>query len=291
MDRPLNITAPFDGNRAMADLDRLCELGPRPAGSAANRSQRMLVAEHFRSCGGSVREQHFEGRHPLTGQRLPMANLIGSWGPSNGKRLLIGAHGDTRPEADREVDPSRRALPFIGANDGASGVAALMELARGLAGLVGVVGVDLVVFDAEELVIDEVGAYCLGSRAFAESVAADGIEYEAALVLDMVAGESMALRREGFGESYAPELVDEIWGIARALGVVGFLDEVGDYVEDDHLPLLAIGVPSAALVDIEYPQWHTIDDVPGRCSAASIEAVGRVVASWLGRRSDGSRRP
>ena len=271
----------------MADLVRLCGFGPRPAGSASNHRQRALVAEHFRSCGGAVREQHFEGRHPLTGQRLPMANLVGSWGSSQGGRLLIGAHGDTRPEADREVDPSRRSLPFIGANDGASGVSALMELARGLSGSVGGIGVDLVVFDAEELVIDEIGAYCLGSRAFAATSEAEDVEYEAALVLDMVAGREMALRREGFGESYAPELVDEVWGIARSLSVIGFLDEVGDCVEDDHLPLLAIGVPAAALVDIDYPQWHTIDDVPASCSRNSIEAVGRVVSAWLGQRRGG----
>ena len=281
----------FDGDRAIRDIARLCALGPRPSGSPAAERQRRLLAEHFRSFGGSVSIQEFTGGHPLTGDPVPMANVVASWRPEASERLLVAAHGDTRPVADREGDPARRLLPFLGANDGASGVAALMELARHLGDLPGTLGVDLVVFDAEELVFDEVGDYCLGSREFARShrrsFDAGGPCYEAAVVLDMVAGRSMRLKREGFGLDYATWLTEQLWEIARDRGASRFSEDCGHYVEDDHLPMLAIGVPSVALVDIEFPEWHTLDDTPEACDPRSIEEVGRVVMDWLGRSAGG----
>ncbi|RUL87878.1 M28 family peptidase [Tautonia sociabilis] len=283
----------FDGGRAMADLIRLCALGPRPSGSAANQRQRELVAEHFRRCGGTVRIQEFSGDHPLTGEPVPMANVVASWRPGEADRILIGAHGDTRPRADLERDPVRRLGPFVGANDGASGVAALMELARLLPDVGIGLGVDLAMFDAEELVFDEEGAYCLGSLEFArrarEDEEAGGPRYGAALVLDMIAGREMVLRREGFGLDYAWWLTEEVWDIARGLGASRFSEAIGRYVEDDHLPLLAAGIPAIALVDIEFPQWHTLGDVPEACSAGSIAEVGRVVLAWIERWADSSQ--
>ncbi|QDV34168.1 M28 family peptidase [Tautonia plasticadhaerens] len=277
----------FDGDRAIRDIVRLCALGPRPSGSPAAGQQRRVVAEHFRSSGGAVSIQGFRGEHPLTGEPVPMANVVASWRPGASDRLLVAAHGDTRPVADRERDPARRLLPFLGANDGGSGVAALMELARHVSDLPGALGVDLAVFDAEELVFDEVGDYCLGSREFARrhrrAFDSGGPSYEAAVVLDMVAGRSMQLNREGFGLEYAAWLTEELWEVARDRGASRFSEDCGHYVEDDHLPLLAIGVPSVALVDIEFPEWHTVGDTPEACDPRAIEEVGRVVMGWLGR--------
>jgi glutaminyl-peptide cyclotransferase len=127
----------FDGGRAMLDLVRLCDLGPRPSRSAAMARQRGLVADRFRALGAGVSIQEFSGEHPLTGSPVPMANVVGSWRPGAPDRVVVAAHGDTRPEADRERDPTRRRGPFLGANDGASGVAALLELARHLPELPG----------------------------------------------------------------------------------------------------------------------------------------------------------
>src|SRR5581483_1588116 len=116
----------------------------RPAGSAANARQRALVAAHFKEMGATVREQPFAGNDPRTGERVNMVNLIGTWNPDRAERVLLGVHYDTRPFPDQDPDPARRKIPFIGANDGASGVALLMEIAHHLKDLPTTWGVDLV---------------------------------------------------------------------------------------------------------------------------------------------------
>jgi glutaminyl-peptide cyclotransferase len=121
---------PIDGKRAFKYLEDICKIGPRTAGSAANKRQREMVAAHFTKMGAVVSEQSFRAVDPMTRKPLVMANLIGSWFPDRDKRVVIGAHYDSRPHADQEVDPERLKLPFIGANDGASGVALLMEIAH-----------------------------------------------------------------------------------------------------------------------------------------------------------------
>ena len=131
-----------------------------------------LVADHFTRAGGKVREQPFPARHPITGEKLSMVNLIGSWQPDRLRRVLIAAHYDTRPHPDEEFDPNRAKLPFLGANDCGSGVALLMEIANHLNELTTPWGVDLVLFDGEELVFGNnprVGEYFLGSKAFARA--------------------------------------------------------------------------------------------------------------------------
>ena len=122
----------IDGKRTYEYLKKICEIGPRPAGTQANKRQLKLVKDHFQKLGAELIEQPFQATHPLTGERLLLTNLIGRWHPERLERVVIGAHYDTRPHPDREVDPNRHALPFIGANDGASGVALLMEIAHHL---------------------------------------------------------------------------------------------------------------------------------------------------------------
>ncbi len=167
--------AKVDGARAYGYLQAICKFGPRPAGSAANTRQREYVAKHFTETGGKVREQPFEGVDPVSGKPVAMVNLIGSWFPERLDRVVLGAHYDTRPNPDEDPDPARRKDPFIGANDGASGVALLMEIANHLKDSKTPWGVDLVLFDGEELVYgrgrDYVGEYFLGSKAFARDYA------------------------------------------------------------------------------------------------------------------------
>lgn len=282
--------APIDGRRAFGYLEKICELGPRLAGTEANTRQRKLVAEHWAKLGGQVREQPFRAEHPLTGRRVDMVNLIGSWHPERLERVVIAAHYDTRPHPDQEEDPQRQRLPFLGANDCASGVALLMEIAHHLDTLETPWGVDLVLFDGEELVYGENprrGQYFLGSWAFARAYAAQiergrsKMRYRAGIVLDMVGGRDLRIKREPNSLNFAPERVREVWEVARQLGARSFRDEVGREVLDDHLPLNDAGIPAIDIIDFDYPYWHKADDLPENCSAESLAEVGRVVTAWL----------
>ncbi len=282
--------APIDGKRTYGYLKQICEIGPRVAGSEANARQRKMVAEHFAKAGGKVKEQPFPARHPLTGRPVEMVNLIGSWHPERLQRVVIGAHYDTRPRADQEVDAERLNKPFLGANDGASGVALLMEIANHLDKIETAYGVDLVLFDGEELVYGNNprrGDYFLGSWHFARAYSAQRergrprMQYVAGIVLDMVGGKDMKIKREPNSLQFAPERVREVWAVARQLGAGSFVNEIGREVLDDHLPLNDAGIPTIDLIDFDYPYWHTIDDVPENCSAESLAEVGRVVTGWL----------
>ncbi|MBV8556658.1 MAG: M28 family peptidase [Planctomycetaceae bacterium] len=279
--------APIDAARAYGYLKAICGLGPRPAGSAANTRQRAMVAAHFKKMGAAVREQPFEANDPRTGAKVAMANLIGAWYPERTQRVVLGAHYDTRPFPDQERDPTRRSLPFLGANDGASGVALLMEIAHHLDGLPTPWGVDLILFDGEELVYGQEGEYFLGSKAFAraydESVRSRRAtsRYVAALVLDMVGDRNLQIDQEQHSYNFTFNLVQEVWGVARRLKATAFRNRIGMAVNDDHLPLIEAGIPAIDLIDFDYPYWHTTRDLPEQCSGESLAQVGRVVTAWL----------
>ncbi len=279
--------APVDGERAYGYLKQICALGRRPAGSEANTRQRELVAAHFKKHGGTTREQPFTARDPLSGQPVEMANLIGSWFPERAQRVVIAAHYDTRPYPDMEPDPMRRNAPFLGANDGASGVAMLMEIAHHLSDSPTEWGVDLVLLDGEELVYDRTGEYFLGSKEFARRYKAgrrtgrEKSSYAAGILLDMVGGKDLSIEQEPYSARYAGGLLRDVWDVAAKLGVKEFSTARGREVLDDHLALNDAGIPTIDLIDFDYPYWHTADDLPENCSPRSLEQVGKVVTAWL----------
>jgi glutaminyl-peptide cyclotransferase len=282
----------IDGERAYGYLKQICEIGPRTAGSAANTRQRELVKAHFKKMGGEIHEQPWRGKHPKTGQPLLFVNLIGSWHPERTQRIVIGAHYDTRPHPDQEVDPNRFAMPFIGANDGASGVALLMEMAHHLNTLETQWGVDLVLFDAEELVYGndpqfKEGEYFLGSKEFARIYKIQTrkktytTRYARGIVLDMVGGRNLQLPQDPYSMEHASNVVSEIWSVAKSLDARAFVNWQGQEVTDDHIALNEAGIPTIDIIDFKYPYWHKADDIPENCSAESLEQVGRVVTAWL----------
>ncbi len=285
--------AKIDAKRAYGYLLDICKIGPRPAGSAANTKQRDLVAAHFKVKGGTVREQPFKGVDPVSGQDVAMVNLIGSWFPDRLERVVLGVHYDTRPFPDEDPDPAQRKVPFIGANDGASGVALLMEIANHLDETKTPWGVDLVLFDGEELVYgggrNQTGEYFLGSKFFAREYAKtqrsrtkSTPHYGAGIVLDMVGDKDLTIDREPHSVDFAPKLVRDVWSVAKGLGVKQFRDRMGQVaVQDDHLPLYNAGIPAIDVIDFDYPHWHTSHDLPENCSAESLEAVGKVITAWL----------
>jgi glutaminyl-peptide cyclotransferase len=285
-DAPAQPADQFSGERAFAHLEAICKLGPRPSGSEAMRRQRALAAEHFRAAGATVAGQAFRIRDRRTGEPVHIENLLVTWHPDRRDRILVGAHYDTRPYPDRDpVDP--RGV-FIGANDGASGVALLMELGQFMASVSGP-GVDFVLFDAEEYVVGPRDPYFLGSTYFARQYAAaqragEGPAYRAGAIVDMVADRDLEIWQELKSVTW-PEtrpVVEEIWGVATRLGVRQFVPRPRHEVEDDHVPLRNIGrIPTCDIIDFDYPAWHTTRDTPEQCSAESLEAVGRVVLAWL----------
>ena len=280
--------ASFSGDRAMRNLEAICNLGPRPSGSAAMDRQRAMLAEHFRAAGATVSGQAFQIRDRRTGKPVHLENLLVSWHPDRTDRVLLAAHYDTRPFPDNDpVDPKGVVL---GANDGASGVAVLMELAAAMPALPGPVGVDFVLFDGEEYVFAPRDPYFLGSTFYARQYLADRQAgrlphtYRCGVLLDMVGDRDLEIWQEQHSVDWPDTrpVVDAIWDVARRLEVRQFVPRPKHAVQDDHLPLRMIaGIPTCDIIDFDYPQWHTTADAPAACSAESLDAVGRVMLAWL----------
>jgi hypothetical protein len=286
------IPAQYNAKRAMGYLQELCDLGPRPSGSAAMQRQQQMLQKFFTDRGGQVSFQTFQIRHPVDGSDVPMSNLIASWHPQAPKRFLLCAHYDTRPYPDQDSRNPRGT--FIGANDGASGTAGLMELANQLNDMPADVGVDIVLFDGEEFVFEQGrDDYFLGSTFFAEKYAANppAIRYRAGILLDMIGDRELRLYYEKNSLKYARTLARSVWDTAEQLKVRAFVARSRQIpIDDDHIPLNQIaGIPTIDLIDFDYPRpgigapsyWHTEKDIPANCSGESIAAVIWVVHHWL----------
>jgi hypothetical protein len=287
---------PFNGARAYEYLKKICEIGARVSGSEGMTKQQQLLEEHFTRLGGKVSYQKFTVAHPQTRERTPMANMIVEWKSDAPKRILLCAHYDTRPFPDRDPDPRKRRDVFLGANDGASGTAALMEMAHEMATLRCNYGVDFVLFDGEELVYDENRDdkyYFIGSTWFAKQYVQNppAHRYRWGVLLDMVADANLQIfyEQNSVKRRNVKPLVEEIWSVAAALEVGEFYPVIGYELRDDHLPLNDIAkIPTCDVIDFDYPHprapasyWHTTADVPENCSALSLAKVGWVVKTWL----------
>jgi len=285
------IPANYDADRAMRYLRQICDFGPRPSGSPGMRNQQAMLRAFFAERGATVQMQAFEVRHPEDGSPVPMANLIARWYPDRPKRFLLCAHYDTRPFPDR--DPHNPRGVFVGANDGGSGTAALMELAHQMEDLPADVGVDMVLFDGEEFVWQQGrDEYFFGSKYFARDYAANrpAIPYRAGVLLDMIGDRELKIYYEQNSLEYAPDVARAIWRTADRLGVRAFVPRSRHRIDDDHIPLNQIaGIPTVNVIDFDYPRagigapsyWHTQQDIPENCSGESIAAVVWVIHQWL----------
>lgn len=279
---------PLDADRAYDYLKQICALGKRYSGSRGMQRQQKLLEDFFTEQGATVSKQAFLVPHPLNGDKVRMTNLIASWHPDRKERILLCAHYDTRPLPDQDPNPRlRRSGRFIGANDGASGVAVLMELAHLMPKLQGDIGVDFVLFDGEEFVYnDQRDRYFWGSEWFAQQYVENSPEhkYRWGVLLDMVGDKDLQIHYEQHSMSWPDTrpLVIDIWGTAQRLGVKEFIPRTKHLVRDDHLALRNIArIPTCDIIDFDYPYWHTEADGPGRCSGESLAKVGWVVYEWL----------
>jgi Zn-dependent M28 family amino/carboxypeptidase len=204
-------------------------------------------------------------------------NIIARRG-NTGPLIIIGAHYDSRFIADQDPDPNLRSQAVVGANDGASGVAVLLELARTLPDNLPF-RLWLVFFDAEDNGGIEGWDWIMGSRAFVASLKE---KPDAAVIIDMIGDANLNIPIE---QNSNPALVEEIWQVAKNLGYENiFLNQPGYSMIDDHTPFLEAGIPAIDIIDFDYPYWHTTQDTPDKVSADSLEIIGKTLSAWLSTR-------
>lgn len=284
-------SSPVEARRSFEYLKSICAIGPRISGTKGMAKQQELLTDHFGKAGGRVSLQEWDVRHPQDGSKVRLANMVVEFHPDRKERVVLCCHYDTRPYPDR--DPRRPRGRFIGANDGGSGVAVLMELANHVGKLDGRYGVDFVLFDAEEFIFDEQrDPFFLGSEHFAQQYVQQppAHKYRWGVLLDMVGDAQLQLFQEKNSVSWPDTrpLVDAIWGTARQMGVVEFVNRTKHEVRDDHLALRNIArIPTCDIIDFDYPRsggvsyWHTEQDTVDKCSADSLGKVGAVLLEWL----------
>lgn len=265
----------FNGDSAYTFLTEQCNFGPRPPGSENLSFCRQYIIEKIKAEGWDASLQNF------TYLNVECSNIIATWHSTSNETIILGAHYDTRPRADKDPDSDNHLKPIIGANDGASGVAVLLELARVLPDDVRPM-VEIVLFDAEDS--GDIGAWnwIQGSTYYANQLTNEQKENISAMILvDMVGDAELRLLRE---RSSTDSLQDLIWSLAEELGYNDtFLNSPGGYVIDDHRPFLNAGIPSLDIIQHSpFPwYWHTLEDTPDKCSAESLEMVGRVLEVFL----------
>ena len=262
----------FNAKRAFAYLEKQCEFGPRVPGTIVHQETGAYLFAELKKYADEVVFQPFEFQHQ--DRTIKMNNILARFGEDSGGKMLLAAHWDTRPFADRDPDPANRNTPILGANDAASGVAVLLEVARILKSRPPPIQVIIVLFDGEDYG-RTVATMFLGSTYFAQNM--DGWEADFGILLDMVGDQSLELPMEGYSWNAARGLTEAIWRRAEELGLPAFQRRLGPAIMDDHLPLIQSGVPTIDIIDFDYPHWHTVEDTPDKCSPESLEIVGRLV--------------
>jgi glutaminyl-peptide cyclotransferase len=269
----------FSGTRALADVRKLVAIGPRVAGTPGAAKARDYITEQLKAGGLAVREQAFDASTPRGS--VHMINLLAvipgippPEAPSQVpvQRIIVAGHYDTKLFKE---------FTFVGANDGGSSAALLIELARALKPRTLPMDVELLFLDGEEAVGEWQGSdHTYGSRYYVQAAKkAGGLQTIGALVLvDMIGDKDLRIMKEA---NSTPWLTESVWGAASRLGRREFVGETTT-IEDDHLEFLEEGVPAVDIIDLDYPAWHRADDTLDKLSAASLQSVGDVVVAALG---------
>ncbi len=293
----------FMADSAMAYVEKQCSFGARVPGSSAHEACGDWIVGKFQDFGATVSQQRTQLRG-YDGKMLPCRNIIASVRPEQPDRVVITAHWDSRAWADNDPDEANHHTPVMAANDGASGVAVMLEMARALQTKELVCGVDFICFDLEDQGIpqwaeeeaddedleDENNYWCLGSRHWAEQALATGYTARYGINLDMVGGRGARFEMEGFSLYYATPLVNMVWHLADQLGYGEFFPlRKSGYVTDDHVPLNQIAhIPSIDIIPHQDDgrssfgsTWHTINDTPENIDPAVLKAVGQTLLQLL----------
>jgi Zn-dependent M28 family amino/carboxypeptidase len=260
----------FDSNRAWDHLRQLVAIGPRPAGSAAIEQSRKYIKDQLAAVGLKPVEQAWDDETPLG--RVHMVNVIATIPGASANRIAITGHYDTK---------LFREFRFVGASDGGSSAAFLIELARALKTRKNALTMELVFLDGEEAVIEWRGRdHTYGSRHYVEVAqrAKTLGSLKAMILVDMIGDRNLGIRRDS---NSTPWLTDIVWSAAARLKLANYFLPAPTTVEDDHLPFIAAGVPSVDIIDLDYDAWHTQRDTLEAVSASSLQVVGDVLLAAL----------
>lgn len=289
----------FDADSAYAFCEKQCSFGPRTMNSEAHERCGEWIMDMFRRYGCTVIPQRTT-LNGYDGTPLKSTNIIASYRPELTERILLCAHWDSRPWADNDPDSANWRKPVMAANDGASGVAVMLEIARLLAndtvklGL----GVDFVCFDAEDWGVprwsdapDDGNSWALGAQYWAANPHKQGYEARFGILLDMVGGQGAQFWQESFSKQYAQDIVDKVWAAAKTVGYGSyFTDREGGMINDDHLPVNRTAkIPTIDIIPF-YPDcvqsnfgptWHTVSDDMEHIDRNTLKAVGQTVVQVL----------
>jgi len=272
----------FDQEHAFNDLKQQVAFGFRIPGTPDHDTTRDWLVAQFKLSAGSVTLQHFTKQ--IGKKLLPMDNIIADIpgvGTAPRERVLLCAHWDSRPIADHDPDVKKHHTPIPGADDGASGVAVLLEIARQLKAHAIARDITIVLFDGEDYGPQE-NNMMLGSKYYAANLPKARPAW--GILLDMIGNTDLKIPRENYSEAHAGAVNDRIWSAAHKLALMrmetlpGFVDKTNDFgITDDHTPLNEAGIPVADLIDFSYAPWHTVQDTVEKCSAESLRIVGITV--------------
>lgn len=282
----------FCADSAMLSIETQCAFGPRILGSKAHDDCADYIEQAFKAQNLDVTRQ--EADFTLyNGERFRGCNIIAAYKPEFTERILICAHWDSRPWADNDPDPANHHTPVLAANDGASGIAVMLEIARLLKTQNPEVGVDFICFDAEDAGVpewetnfsgNEQLTWCLGSQHWANNP--HRTDFRFGILLDMVGAKDAKFYKELFSQRYASGVIAHVWNAAREAGYSSvFVDEDGGGITDDHLPLNSIAqVPTIDIIpyypNMEHsfgPTWHTVSDTPANIDLGTLKAVGQTL--------------
>ncbi|SUZ61485.1 uncharacterized protein METZ01_LOCUS14339 [marine metagenome] len=284
----------FDEDHAFSYLVAQCDFGPRNPGSDGYYACLDYLITELDQSANEIILQDFSYQEQRYNKRYNLENIVARFNPDSEFQTVISAHWDTRPWADQEDLRQDRDQPIIGANDGASGVAILLELAKIMGENPPPIGVNLVFFDGEDLgVPGENETYCQGSRFFAKNLPIP--RPDEAINLDMVGDKQLVLPIERYSLEYHPKLVRHLWDRAKDMGLDAFIGRVDYAIYDDHIPLNEIaGIPSIDIIDFKYPNsyanfWHTLNDIPENCSEESLGQVGDLMVDYIYNREEQNR--
>lgn len=260
----------FDGARAYRHLTDLVAIGPRVAGTPANRKTREYIVARLGAIGIKAIEQPFEARTPQG--PVAMANVVATLPGSRPERIILASHFDTKLFKE---------FQFVGASDGGSSTAALLELARVLKDRERAFTIELLFLDGEEAFVEwSATDSTYGSRHYVQAARAAGTlrSIKALVLLDMIGDKDLNIKREPQSTEW---LTDIIWTAAARLGYQRHFLSEELVIEDDHVPFLQAGVPAVDLIDFDYPAWHTAGDTLDKVSAKSLQIVGDVIVAAL----------